>query len=544
MLKIIIPTAKVVSEELKKLGELPPLIYPLGKGIVFDYLIEQFKNLAPTYNIICFEEAHKVEKKLMKYNNIFYKILVMDSLGDLGESIYHGIKDELNQEIIINFADTLIMDQIDDTPKDCIFYAEDYVSNLWTFFESDDGLIKNVIDKKNSLDSKEKKKLFVGLFRISKSSLFKRFLFEGIKNKKDMDSFYYAIVKYSQMEPFSIIETKNWYDIGHAQKYVKSNLEVKAREYNSIQIDRDRGILKKESSDIDKFIGEILWYLRLPSNLQYVRPRIFNYSTNYLNTFIEMEYYPYHTLHELFVDGDLTFNQWMTIFNKIKFILKDFQKFKLINENPILALKDIYLTKTINRMHEIKSKPEFNVFFINSFIVNDIKYKSLNEILKILEYMIPKFLYNKNTFNIIHGDMCFSNILIDNNLSIVKLIDPRGSFGEFDIYGDSRYELAKLIHSVDGKYDYIIRDKFELEVYTDKPSIKYSLIEENRSFDLYDCFKFAFQEEMEYEKSQIELIEGLLFFSMLPLHNENIKRQYAMIATGIKILDRLIDIRN
>ncbi len=32
---------------------------------------------------------------------------------------------------------------------------------------------------------------------------------------------------------------------------------------------------------------------------------------------------------------------------------------------------------------------------------------------------------------------------VDTNLSFIKVIDPRGKFGTYDIYGDFRYELAK-----------------------------------------------------------------------------------------------------
>ena len=71
-------------------------------------------------------------------------------------------------------------------------------------------------------------------------------------------------------------------------------------------------------------------------------------------------------------------------------------------------------------------------------------------------------LYEVDTFNIIHGDLCFANIMVDTNLSFIKVIDPRGKFGTYDIYGDFRYELAKLFHSVDGKYDFIIKDLFDV----------------------------------------------------------------------------------
>ena len=43
------------------------------------------------------------------------------------------------------------------------------------------------------------------------------------------------------------ILTNNWFDIGHEDKYYNSKLEVRAREFNHITIDKNRGILKKTS---------------------------------------------------------------------------------------------------------------------------------------------------------------------------------------------------------------------------------------------------------------------------------------------------------
>ena len=55
----------------------------------------------------------------------------------------------------------------------------------------------------------------------------------------------------------------------------------------------------------------------------------------------------------------------------------------------------------------------------------------------------------ESEFSVIHGDPCFTNILIEETYNFMRLIDPRGSFGSFDIYGDSRYDLAKIFHSMD-----------------------------------------------------------------------------------------------
>ena len=47
-MNLIIPSAKVVPEELQKLGKLPAVIYPINQRIVFDYLYEQYKDQVET----------------------------------------------------------------------------------------------------------------------------------------------------------------------------------------------------------------------------------------------------------------------------------------------------------------------------------------------------------------------------------------------------------------------------------------------------------------------------------------------------------------
>ena len=42
---------------------------------------------------------------------------------------------------------------------------------------------------------------------------------------------------------------------------------------------------------------------------------------------------------------------------------------------------------------------------------------------------------------------------------------------------------------------------------------------------------------------KIELIEALLFLSMIPLHGESIRHQMVMLGTGLEILNRVVDIQ-
>lgn len=540
--KILIPAAKFVPKELQKLGKLPGIIYPVDQKITFDYLYNQYKECSSSIDIICFEGADKVKRRLNNYIGNKVHIKVLSELGDLGHTIYFGIKD-VKGTVVINFADTIVLDNIADIEGDALFYQEDYMSDTWTYFDEKDGSIVHIYDKEPA-KAEARKKLFVGVFQIADAEFFKACLEESFEQSSlQISTFYFALQKYSRINHLKFVETDNWFDIGHEDKYYNSKLEVRAREFNHITIDKNRGILKKTSDDKDKFIGEIKWYLKLPADVEYVRPRIFDYSTAYVNPYVSMEYYAYHTLHELFLYGDLTLQQWIDIFNRIRFVCDDFKRYTVHDEQIHSALEEMYLTKTIQRFGKLKQNETFKKFFELPIEVNGTKYLPLNQIVEVLKKIIPEMLYDVETFNIIHGDLCFANIMVDSNFSFIKVIDPRGKFGTYDIYGDFRYELAKLFHSVDGKYDFIIKDLFDLEYNSEMPGIDYHIQDRKRNFDLYKVFLNTFSAEIGHDLKKIELIESLLFLSMIPLHGESIKHQMVMLGTGLEILNRVVNIQ-
>lgn len=538
---VIIPSAKIVPEELWNLGRLPGIIYPINQKIVFDYLYEQYKNFS-AIDIVCFEKADKVQQRISRYLDRKVTIQTLDELRDLGYTVYCAL-DNITGPIIINFADTIVLDDVYSIANGDAFYChEDYMSDTWTYFDELNGRITQIYDKQ-PLDCKLRKRLFVGVFSIADSVCFKECLEEAFSSKDlAMSTFYYAIQLYSVRHPMRVVSTDNWFDIGHQNKYYTSKLEVKAREFNHITVDKNRGILRKTSDEKDKFIGEIKWYLKLPSDIEYVRPRLFDYSTAYEQPYVLMEYYSYHTLHELFLYGDLGWQQWANIFMRIRFVCDDFKRYTVRDSKIIPSLEDMYLTKTLHRLESMKNNAQFNHFFTKPITVNKNTYKSLNQIAEVIKRVVPEYLYDVDKFTIIHGDLCFANIMVDSNLSFIKVIDPRGKFGFFDIYGDPRYELAKLFHSVDGKYDYIISDLFEVSYEISYAEIAYSIAEKKTEVDIYKVFIDIFKEDIGNDLKKIELIEALLFISMIPLHHESLDHQMVMLGTGLDILNRVVDI--
>ena len=118
----------------------------------------------------------------------------------------------------------------------------------------------------------------------------------------------------------------------------------------------------------------------------------------------------------------------------------------------------------------------------------------------------------------------------------MKLIDPRGDFGGYGIYGDSNYDLAKLAHSVDGMYDFIVEDLFQLE--EQENGFNYKIVYLENHEKIKNLFYNYFRED---ERIKIKFIQSLLFLSMIPLHKDKPKRQKVMLGVGIRILYEVIE---
>jgi hypothetical protein len=544
---LLIPSAVLMPQEMRKsFGDLPTCLFPLGGADMLTMLCRKYKNAVDQIYVVAYERHEWIERHI-KMKKLPVQMICLDRLDNLGYTIEYGL-DVILQEVpeveyvYINFADSFLEDTLPSTSNDFVYYAEQNMDASWTWFREDSGHIIDVFDKgdfkEEKIPDKSFKKLFVGVFGISDVQDFTEQLHQAARNTT-VDSFYGALWAYSQKHHFDFLESFSWFDVGHNENYIKAKTKVAARAFNSIKIDEERGILTKTSENKEKLINEIRWYLRMPSSLQYLIPRIYDYSLDFLSPYVSMEYYGYHTLHESLVYGKLSLGEWKNIFKKLLFLIQDMQTFRISGRKQEIeaAVYEMYLDKTRQRLDKLRNKKEFADFFDHKIFINGVEYNSLDKILAILPYYVKKILVDNAylNFTIIHGDLCFTNILVEDNYNFMRIIDPRGKFGTFDIYGDSRYELAKILHSLEGHYDYIIEDMFDVEVQDTHISYHLQLGEQTA----LQAFQQVFEKQLT-DIQAIRLIEATLFLSMIPLHNDYLSRQYAMLATGITLFDEVV----
>lgn len=541
---LLIPSAILISPVMKEIfGELPTALLPLNNMVILDRIYQIYRSKVDKICVAGFERFDLLENYI-NVKKLDIELIKLQELGDLNQTIFDSIEILLKKyknisQLLINFAD-LVFDPNLINKGNYIYYSNlDNINNPaeWTTFDFFNNTINTIYDK---LSDKCGNSVFIGAFSIANIYLFYKFLKEASDKQPDeISRFYRALYNYIAAANVEFVKVDEWLDVGHQFNYNKAKTNVAARSFNEISIDEVRGILTKKSKNKSKLLNEIKWYIKMPSALQYLTPRIYDYSLAYETPYISMEYYGYQTLHESFLYSNLALVKWESIFKKLLYIVLDMSKFTVEAQDDYKEiLKSIYVDKVVSRLNMIRDDARFASFFANSIIINGVTYRSLNEYIDLLPNLVNKYLINTfdGQFSIIHGDLCFANILHESKFNFMRLIDPRGSFGKFDIYGDFRYEIAKLLHSVEGCYDFIIEDLFDVSV--SETSINYQLNKENRA--IFKSFKHVFAKQLDGLWTTLHLIEATLFLSMIPLHSDFENRQYAMLATGVKFMESVL----
>lgn len=315
---------------------------------------------------------------------------------------------------------------------------------------------------------------------------------------------------------------------------------IVSRAYNSFTINSAQGTITKVSSE-NRLGDEINYYKSLPQSTSIFFPRVINSQVTDETNVLELEYYAYPTLGEILLHEKFDKKLWKNIVSTLNDTLNNFSQTSTTGDFSSFA-RAMYLTKTEHYYNELVTNFEkFSVISKHKYLtLNGVEYLNFDHIWENVKNIINNKLISLKTLNIIHGDFCFSNIMYGfnprTNTSVIKCIDPRGSFGNKGIYGDPLYDVAKLMHSYEGGYEYFINDKF---FYTQNPELN----EFNLAFDnnnLYEAKKI-FEQYSLFTSPLPKLIQGLIFIGMCSRHYDNEDRQTVMYLTGIKLLNEILN---
>lgn len=299
--------------------------------------------------------------------------------------------------------------------------------------------------------------------------------------------------------------------------------------------------IEKMSSDREGIEAEAEWYKTADCyGLEWMHPHIYRYT----DKGFWMEYYDYPTAHKLYVEDSATYEEWLNIFATLRMMREYFGEAGELSSNGrdrAKAQRAMYVEKTVNRLLELKKSRRFQPLFMQEFRINGRKYGGIYDVVHLLNVNAERIIPTAERFPVIHGDLHFGNMLISHGGHGVKLIDPRGDFGGRMIYGDARYDLAKLLHSIEGGYDLITEDMFRLRYNENRRAIWYRMEKPMGRKAVEKAFGRMFGGEVAESRQALTLIEATLFLSMIPLHRESEERQMVMLARGYELMDEALN---
>ena len=444
-------------------------------------------------------------------------------------------KSDLSRPTQIILGDTLIKD----APlfgSDAVYIQEVKDSARWCLVDHDEhGIINKFIEKDPTYSGKCL--ALCGHYFISNAEAFSVAVQEAMDAGETELS--QAFIRYPKA--LMAVESKQWYDFGNIDKYYLSKKSLlQSRYFNKLNINPTLNTITKFSVNGDKLNDELNWNLSLPDDLKVLAPRVITSDLNDKGFSLTTEYYGYPALSEYFLFGKLSLDQWNSIFEYLFDILRLFKNYSAPADKE--SLHYIYSVKPFERITQAIEKaddPELKSLLTRETInINGVEFPG---ILSNMENMKEPWsiLEDIDEFQIMHGDFCLSNILFDFHNQIIRLIDPKGNFKEKGIYGDARYDIAKLRHSVSGLYDYITSELFRLE-YNDR-SISFEFFPISGQVDISELLD-QFIVDAGYDLAEIKLIESSLFVSMIPLHQENVSRQVMMLARAVQLCQESLSV--
>ena len=534
---VLILSAGRVSGELEGVfGEISSGMIPLSQKPAIGWTIESLYNqgLNKFYVTTGFN-GESVERyvKTVKKNNLEINCINVDFRQPPGNAIKSALKKIKGKDLLLVLGDTVFSEKIR-LEEDVVYTSTDFLHpEKWCTVKTKDGKVENFFDKVANVDTDEVEAL-VGIYYFKDLNHLKESISTIEKEKIEISD---ILKNYNMIRPIETRICSSWLDLGHLDKYYQARINFsQSRYFNSLEYDSLLGVITKKSTNVEKFYDEINWYSNLPKKLSPLAPRVVDSSVSE-KPFLSLEYYGYPTLAELFLFGDLSERVWSQLFHRLFRIIDLFTSYPgKVDEEDYYQM---YHQKTFDRVRTAKEQRTClnKLLSLEEIEINGRSYLGFDTLTekvkkKILE--LSATMEGKNC--IIHGDLCFSNILADIKSGIFRVIDPRGKWGKSP-FGDIRYDIAKLRHSVSGQYDFIVNDLFNVELSDDQVNIE--IFSGSRHEVIAESFDKLLQEKWDVE--QIKFIEGLLFISMIPYHKDSFERQVAMYTRGVILLNETLE---
>lgn len=532
--RVIIPSWSELEIGMQaETGSKYPAFILLGGQPLYVHIIRHYERIREDAEFVVVLPLETPDLELSQLSGFDVRTVRLASSKSIGDTVFsamHGLC--RGQSVLVHMADTLLDPQVFEHHDNILWVQRRNDLYRWTSIRKDvDGVVRIVLDRDQRSDCVEQI-VCVGVFKMSDGVLLANKLGLALNcPSTDIDPFFSAIEAYSDNLSIDLKMPESWFDCGHVDSYYESRLNFQnLRHFNMLSYDAGLGLVTKRSENAEAFRHQVRWFKQLPDDLAPFLPRIYG-SNDGDAPYITMELLSIPTLNDLFISGRLELGAWNDVAQKLNLIQLMLRKYTFASEIGQQIAYQVYVSKTRTRLHQFcNQRPEACSLTV---CVSGNRF-SINEVLPTLEgYAEKNGLLELDVLAPIHGDMCFSNVMYDPRGRHIKLIDPRGEFGVPGIFGDSRYDKAKLMHSFAGGYDFIVSDHFDVTV-SPNQVLNCSIDFQNYHHKVGQILDSALFKD-ERERQQCDAIQALLFLSMIPLHSDKPRRQLAMLHTGLTL---------
>jgi len=528
MVALIITSGAYIDQEMTaELGKIPPSFLPVGGKRLFQLQCKEAAAIADKV-ILTLPDGFipsKSDLKLLRELDVRYiyteeGIRLCESLTTVINKI-----DPKFDRIRILHGDTLIY-ELSNHKEEWDSFSLHKSTDLYNWAKhSDRNEHGNLIQNDWIPDSVRGEKVLSGYFSFSSRD---RLLESLILSK---GNFVVALNEYSKSVSLKPSHQKGkWLDFGHSTTFYRSRQSLTTeRDFNSLQINENTVI---KSSVIDKKIkAEAEWFENIPPSLRLHLPAYLGRQQGSKSESYKLSYEAHLPLNDIYVFGRLPKMIWQNIFSACSEFLNKCASYVPPN-NIDVTIQHLYAGKSRARIEQFCREQKIDQN--KEWVINGWPTVSLSKAVDELSEVVERS--GEYVPGIMHGDFCFSNILYDSRRRIIKAVDPRGHIHGYapTIYGDLRYDIAKLAHSVIGKYDFIISNYFSM-AFDGRFSICLDMPESSDIRMVEDIFTDNVFAGISPKEHSIKAVCALLFLSMLPLHNDNIRAQQAFLATGLKL---------
>lgn len=526
---LIMSGAYLNAEFTAEFGQLPPTFLPVGNRRLYEWQLDLLSPVADrivmalpgSFTVSPADAARLADKGV--------EIVSMPVGLSLGAAVVYclNVCHAYDEPVYLLHGDTLV-DADDLGALDAVLVAKTSDYYVWAGVDRrDDGQVS--FHEGLSVDQNPREVL-CGYFTFSDPSLL---IGSIVRSGND---FIAGIDLYTKSKPLTLHPTNRWLDFGHVQLYFQSKSHMTTqRAFNMLNTSR-RSVFKS-SEDEDKIRAEAAWFERLPEALRIFVPTFmgagerdgrFGYRTEYLRL---------PTLSELLVFGRLPAFVWQEILDGCEEFLSAAAAVYPAADQVLGAAED-HGAKTLQRLETFIGQTQ-GIDLDAPCCFGGKALPSLRAMVEQCNAAITPL--NARDVGLWHGDFCFSNLFYDFRSQHIKVVDPRGRdfLNHHGIFGDRRYDLAKLSHSVLGQYDFIIAGHYDLQA--DGPiSLSLKLPQSAEIKALQAAFSERTFAGIDIASPSVRAMTVLLFLSMLPLHADNPQRQQAMLANGMRLFAEFV----